>query len=191
MKRLVKSRSKRGFTLLEVMLATLIMSIVSTMIMRGFLSTMNYAHNNNVYSKMGAKNYHRALNKITIYLEKGKDNGLQERINELKSAGTADSIKYNVTAGNGSISGREVVVRSFSETNNSGINITAGLSEEYVKQETSVVSNRHSFFFQPTIVTCPADDSHPVRYCVVPSTGDSGWYCIAPGCTFTEEIHAS
>lgn len=191
MKRIVKTRSKRGFTLLEVMLATLIMSIVSTMIMRGFLSTMNYAHNNNVYSKMGAKNYHRALNKITIYLEKGKDNGLQDRILELKNAGTADSITYNVTSGSGAITGREVVVRTFSETNNTGINITAGLSEEYVKQEASVVGNRHSFFFQPTIVTCPVDDSHPVRYCVVPRTGAGGWYCVASGCTYTDEIHAS
>jgi len=57
MKRIVKTNSKRGFTLVEVMLAVAILSIASVMIMEGFLATMSYATNNTVYTRAGASNY--------------------------------------------------------------------------------------------------------------------------------------
>lgn len=55
MKRITKN--KRGFTLLEVMLAVAIMAVSSTMIMVGFLTTMTYSRNSALYSRVGASNY--------------------------------------------------------------------------------------------------------------------------------------
>ena len=49
--------NKKGFTLLEVMLAVAIMAVSSTMIMVGFLTTMTYSRNSALYSKVGASNY--------------------------------------------------------------------------------------------------------------------------------------
>lgn len=52
----MKSFNKKGFSLLEVMLAVAIMAITSSMIMYGFLSSMNYANNTSIYARVAAVN---------------------------------------------------------------------------------------------------------------------------------------
>lgn len=190
MKRFFKRSNKRGFTLLEVMLATAIMTICSTMIMKGFLSTMNYAHNNNVYNKMGAKNYDSAMAKVTKMVAYGDGSGLQNRINDLKSSGTKGSVKLKVTAGGAGsgVDGKELVVKNWEFNDNTGVNINSTVGGTYA-EGASAVSHRHSFFFQPTIVGCPANANHKVRYCVVAAdTTKNGWYCREAGCTYTDKI---
>jgi len=59
-------KSKRGFTLLEVLLATVIMVIASTMIMKGFISVMVFARNNRNYSKSGELNTSIAINNSLV-----------------------------------------------------------------------------------------------------------------------------
>ena len=56
MKRYIK-QSKKGFTLVETLLATFILVVVSTMLINGFISTMGYSYQTSVYSKSGAMNY--------------------------------------------------------------------------------------------------------------------------------------
>lgn len=179
MKKLFKRQSKRGFTLLEVMLATVIMTIVSVMIMKGFLSTLNYAHNNNVYNKMGAKNYADALGVIGQMVSYGGKNGdLQGRIDALR-ANTSTSRISTGTVVNGHSIEFDVKVFEFDDVGN--INIAGGA-------DTSVVSHRHSFFYQPGR-TCPVDETHKVRYCEVPRTHYTGWYCREPSCpNYNHEI---
>ena len=63
--RKIRHHSKSGFTLLEVILAVVILAIASTMIMKGFIAVMVYGKNNNLYAKSGAENYRAALN-LTI-----------------------------------------------------------------------------------------------------------------------------
>lgn len=190
MKRFFKRNSKRGFTLLEVMLATAIMTICSTMIMKGFLSTMNYAHNNNVYNKMGAKNYDSAMGKITKMVAYGDGDGLQDRINDLKSSGTKGSMKMKITAGGAGsdVDGKELVVKNWEFNDNTGVNVNSKVGGTYA-EGASAVSHRHSFFYQPTIVKCPVNDNHRVRYCIVQAdhTKD-GWYCRDAKCTYTDKI---
>lgn len=60
--KLSSKKSKRGFTLLEVLLATVIMVIASTMIMKGFIAVMVFARNNRNYSKSGQLNTSIAIN---------------------------------------------------------------------------------------------------------------------------------
>jgi len=62
----LKGKSKTGFTLLEVLLATVIMVIASTMIMQGFIAVMVLGANNRSLAKSGDYNYRMALNQTLI-----------------------------------------------------------------------------------------------------------------------------
>lgn len=62
MKKLMNN--KKAFTLLEVMLATAILLVVSLMVVQGFVSTMSYSANTAVYAKNGANNTGIAYKKI-------------------------------------------------------------------------------------------------------------------------------
>ena len=183
MKRFFKKSNKRGFTLLEVMLATCIMTIVSVMLMKGFLSTMNYAHNNNVYSKMGAKNYDDALGQVTTMVGYGKGDGLQKRIDELKTVKTEGKMNVNIVKGGAGVGTISLTVKEWEYSDNTGINIGDTVKGPFA--EASSVSHRHSFFYQPTIVKCGAEggDTHKIRYCIVPADSKkNGWYCRTPDC---------
>ena len=185
MKRILKKNSKKGFTLLEVMLATAIMTIVSVMIMKGFMSTMNYAHNNNVYNKLGASNYKQALGEITTLVGYGNGDGLQNRINYLKGKPTT-TINYNVMKGGAGVKSIQTNAVWFVYDDQTGVNV------DKTYMEASVVGNRHSFFYQPTQLKCPNDndsENHKIRYCEVPANHAlDGWYCKQPGCTYTARI---
>ena len=66
MKRHLKT-NKKGFTLLEVLLATVILVIASTMIMNGFISVMIFGANNKGYAKSGEANYRLAMANVSHY----------------------------------------------------------------------------------------------------------------------------
>lgn len=57
MKRLVKNFNRKGFTLVETLLATFIMVVISTMLVNGFLTTMGYSYQTAIYNKSAAMNY--------------------------------------------------------------------------------------------------------------------------------------
>ena len=56
MKRFSKLKNKKGFTLLETLLATCILVIVSSMLMQGFITAMGYSYNSSVYSRSASYN---------------------------------------------------------------------------------------------------------------------------------------
>ena len=62
----LRSKSKVGFTLLEVLLATVIMVIASTMIMQGFIAVMVLGANNRSFAKSGEYNYRMAINQALV-----------------------------------------------------------------------------------------------------------------------------
>ena len=62
----LRSKSKAGFTLLEVLLATVIMVIASTMIMQGFIAVMVLGANNRSFAKSGDYNYRMAINEALV-----------------------------------------------------------------------------------------------------------------------------
>jgi prepilin-type N-terminal cleavage/methylation domain-containing protein len=57
----IHNQTKSGFTLLEVLLAVVILTIASTMIMKGFIAVMIFGRNNRVYYKYGSENYRAAM----------------------------------------------------------------------------------------------------------------------------------
>jgi len=63
----IKTKSKLGFTLLEVLLAVVILVIASTMIMKGFIAVMVFGRNDRNYALSGEDNYRRAMNETIIH----------------------------------------------------------------------------------------------------------------------------
>lgn len=99
--------SKKGFTLLEVMLAIAIMVIASTMILQGFLSTLAYSANTALYARQGGYNqkqmYQAVAAKVgqngdagakTLTDSKGKD--FSGTPHELQMSGGVGTVKYRV-----------------------------------------------------------------------------------------------
>ena len=64
MKRVIKSVNRKGFTLVETLLATFILVVISTMLVNGFIATMGFSYQTSVYSKSGANNYGLAMDTL-------------------------------------------------------------------------------------------------------------------------------
>lgn len=64
MKRFSKLKNKKGFTLLETLLATCILVIVSSMLMQGFITAMGYSYNSSVYSRSASYNSQLCVTKL-------------------------------------------------------------------------------------------------------------------------------
>lgn len=69
--------SKKGFTLLEVMLAIAIMVVAATMILEGFLSTLAYSANTALYARSGGYNQKQMYKAIAEKQGKNGDSGAQ------------------------------------------------------------------------------------------------------------------
>ena len=173
-----KTNSKKGFTLLEVMLSVALLTIVSTMIMTGFLATMNYSSNNSVYARLGSKNYDEALMNVaknsSITANPARDNAL------LASGGTTTTINYSAIGAGGGASGTVRVVQWRIQNTDPHINVVsrAGAGNSY--DETSNVSRRTSFFYVPSNAHVCSTCGNSLRY--GKSYGVTGWYCTNTEC---------
>ena len=64
MKKSLKKRCRKGFTLVETILAMFILFVVSTMLVNGFIAAMAYSYQTSIYSKSGSDNYSVCMNDI-------------------------------------------------------------------------------------------------------------------------------
>ena len=85
MRRVIKKSNKKGFTLVETLLATFILVVVSTMLVNGFIATMGYSYQTSVYSKSGANNYTACMAKVAQW-NTLPDRGTTSRQKELEGA---------------------------------------------------------------------------------------------------------
>ena len=65
MKRFSKLKTKKGFTLLETLLATAILVIIGSMLMEGFITAMGYSYNSSVYSRSAAYNSNLCVTQLS------------------------------------------------------------------------------------------------------------------------------
>ncbi len=198
MKRLYKIRSKKGFTLVEVMLATAIMAMASMMIMNGFIALMNFASNSSVYSRVGASNYGRAAEKLSEFSTDAIDDHesrythLQD---ELDDNGQSRSFKIGATSALGSSRTINTVAwhmgwEGFLAGHAAGTisydtNVVSGATGMNEYDETYLaVSNRTSFFYIPTRNHCPSCDKYgTIRYGHF-GNGPDAWYCTNEDCDY-------
>ncbi|MCR5804855.1 MAG: type II secretion system GspH family protein [Clostridia bacterium] len=99
--------SKKGFTLLEVMLAIAIMVVASTMIMEGFLSTLAYSANTALYARQGGYNQKQMYQAVAEKIGKNGDAGAKSLTDpnsktfssttgEMEMTGSLGTVKYRV-----------------------------------------------------------------------------------------------
>ena len=207
MKSISKS-SKSGFTLLEVLLATAILVIASTMIMKGFIAVMIYSRNNLSLAKSGSKNYVRAMHDTLVkYSVNG--NNQQEVIEDLAngdysvlSLSYADSANYSAYSGESSgDEGDSVYAEGYSPVDLTNLNLFVDVSTYYDTSASafssdggynlggesvdtiSVANNRFSFFYDfGDYIGVSQLGDHVIRYgYMVDDAGNPieyGFYCF-------------
>jgi prepilin-type N-terminal cleavage/methylation domain-containing protein len=144
MKRLT-SKSKSGFTLLEVLLATVIMVIASTMIMQGFIAVMVLGANNRKFAESGDYNYRMAMNQTLIgHATNPNQIDSIDSLTDGKSSKITATLAPGVT-GSCSTSGLNMVV-DVSVYSDPGAAYTYTVAGDGIDTGT-VANNRFAFFY--------------------------------------------
>jgi prepilin-type N-terminal cleavage/methylation domain-containing protein len=102
MKRFIKTANRKGFTLVETLLATFILVVISTMLVNGFITTMGFSYQTSVYSKSGANNYGLAMDKLSTWNAASNcgAGGREEKGAAYHKAGVKTVTFLNVPGGN-------------------------------------------------------------------------------------------
>lgn len=87
MKKFTKIKSKKGFTLLETLLATAILVIIGSMLMEGFITAMGYSYNSSVYARSASYNSSLCVQQLSKWTM------LAENKKSIKADGTFDEEK--------------------------------------------------------------------------------------------------
>ena len=161
MKKLFKTpgsrKSKAGFTLLETLLATCIMVIVSTMLLNGFVTTMGYSYHTSVYNLSAASNYATCMNQLAYWHNldteaQHYDVGMAAKIS---GRGEDNPIKVSFTGGGlAETSLKSLNITTFSQKGNDlGVGTSIGSVDESYgdSQDGSYANNRTMFFYYPTV----------------------------------------
>lgn len=85
-------KSKKGFTLLEIVLAVAILMIMSTALVQGFLSTLQYSYDTSLYLRMSKSNYGRAVSNLSNYSNRPVESRYNFPVNATLSIGGAASV---------------------------------------------------------------------------------------------------
>lgn len=155
-----KKSNKKAFTLLEVMLATVILLITSLMMVQGFMSTLTFSANTAVFAKAGGNNTQSAYAKVAE--KKGvKDIGAGSPLSL-----TASGYDF------------KVYVQSWSYTSgatSSEINAGAGFGFQEANGPYTV--NRHVVtYVQTNNKQCPNNSNHAIAR-NSNDAPDFRWYC--------------
>lgn len=140
MKRLSR-KSKSGFTLLEVLLATVILVIGSTMIMQGFIFVMVLGANNRQFAKSGDENYRLALSQAVAQHATAS--------NQIDDMNSMTSNNYSVLQPSVNppvVPSQDLtLVVDLHSYSNSDAAYTVNMAENI--DDTSAISNRFAFFY--------------------------------------------
>lgn len=160
-------KTKKGFTLLETLLSVALLVIVSTMMMNGFMSTMNYSHNTSVYAKSAASNYSAAMSNLAKYAAHGSsgDNDTKTASYKEMNSETNNSTMYFTSLPSGKeliitpkdASGQRVIkLKVFKEIQNkTGLNDNVANIDDYEEYwnasngDSSYADNRYAFAYYP------------------------------------------
>ena len=88
----MKQFNKKGFSLLEVMLAVAIMAIASSMIMYGFMASMNYANNSSIYARVAAANTGNSYASLSTAIYNHARSGTGSRYHVVQTTMTDDEV---------------------------------------------------------------------------------------------------
>lgn len=144
-----KKRSKKGFSLLEVMLAVAILAIASTMIMNGFIATMSQSTNTSIYSRVGNSNQEKTISKLSTQSNLSVEGRYSEASgnNIRSSGGTASTLDW--AAGPANVP--DMTVYQWRETTGASSYGAQSAGAQYGYGESmSYSDNRTTFFYAPS-----------------------------------------
>ena len=157
MKRVLKQTNKKGFTLVETLLATFILVVVSTMLTNGFIATMGYSYQTSIYNKSGANNYAACMNKIADWNTLA-DRGTSGRQKALEgvSASSLKTLTFDCPAGTEGIKTLYVGVESQYQLTNTIPSTLPFQSAAYAPRdgvtygsEDQLADNRKAIYYYP------------------------------------------
>lgn len=168
-------KSKKGFTLLEIVLAVAILMIMSTALVQGFLSTLQYSYDTSLYLRMSKSNYGRAVSNLSNY----SNSPVESRYNFSGDATLS-------IGGAASVAGLD---RSLSVHVNRETNTTITVSDigSGIAEGSSPVSSRRTnFLYTPGL--CPLC-GHSLRHGTDPLNGNT-WVTVCSNADCPNHNHA-
>lgn len=138
-------KSKAGFTLLEVLLAVVILVIASTMIMQGFIAVMVIGRNNRAYAVSGENNYRLAMNTTLA-----KNATAANQIDNITALADDDygtlTATYAANSAYGVTSNRLSLIVDLDSYSDETAGYTRTVAGDVI-DDGSVVNNRFAFFY--------------------------------------------
>lgn len=174
-----KLASKKGFTLLEVILSVAIMLILTTMMMNGFAATMSYSYHTSVYASTAASNYSSALSKLAAKSKAGMDSAYADMGKDSTKTGVISIARTNAGYNNPSAY-KNLKIEVYRENGGAESAKTHGYRsqvEDYGDTADGTYSNnRSSFFYYPNYITTSttSTDRGALR---VYKYSDGYWWC--------------
>ena len=168
-------KSKKGFTLLEIVLAVAILMIMSTALVQGFLSTLQYSYDTSLYLRMSKSNYGRAVSNLSNY----SNRAVESRYNFPGNATLSFDSSVSVAGLDRSLS---VYVNREINTNITVSDIGSGIAEG----SSPVSSRRTNVLYTPGL--CPLC-GHSLRHGTDPNNGNT-WVTVCSNANYQNHNHA-
>ncbi|HPJ81705.1 MAG TPA: type II secretion system protein [Saccharofermentans sp.] len=168
-------KSKKGFTLLEIVLAVAILMIMSTALVQGFLSTLQYSYDTSLYLRMSKSNYGRAVSNLSNY----SNSPVESRYNFPGDATLSISGAASVAGLDRSLS---VHVNRETNTTITVSDIGSGIAEG----SSPVSSRRTNVLYTPGL--CPLC-GHSLRHGTDPLNGNT-WVTVCSNADCPNHNHA-
>lgn len=157
----IRFKSRKGFTLVEVMLSVAILAIASTMIMHGFLAVMNYSLNSNVIARAAASNYATCIAELGSHASTAN---IAADNQALVSGGVSSSNKITVSCSGASPCVPNGTVWTIKPTRTNadlgamGYNAVGNHTSTQYNEDVSVIDNRVSFVYvhMPSATAAPS-----------------------------------
>ena len=168
-------KSKKGFTLLEIVLAVAILMIMSTALVQGFLSTLQYSYDTSLYLRMSKSNYGRAVSDLSNYSNRPVESRYNFPVNAILSIGGAASVA-------GLDRSLSVHVNRETNTTITVSDIGSGIAEG----SSPVSSRRTNVLYTPGL--CPLC-GHSLRHGTDPNNGNT-WVTVCSNADCPNHNHA-
>lgn len=168
-------KSKKGFTLLEIVLAVAILMIMSTALVQGFLSTLQYSYDTSLYLRMSKSNYGRAVSDLSNYSNRAVGSRYNFPVNATLSIEGAAFVA-------GLDRSLSVHVNRETNTNITVSDIGSGIAEG----SSPVSSRRTNVLYTPGL--CPLCESS-LRHGTDPNNGNT-WVTVCSNANCQNHNHA-